>query len=100
MTVRVLRRVWGLTPQPITSASAPLLGPHIDIEGQDDRGRCGPLTVQPASPDLPSVPPSHLPGICYHHGHIEHEGRRVGVLVLDDDRATVLPCTHVNKAGR
>jgi hypothetical protein len=87
----ILRRVTGVVPVQILRPAAPV---------RDDADGAGPLTVPAASPDLPSVPPSHLPGVCYHHAHIEHGGQRYGVLVLNDRDASLLRCGHVNRDGR
>lgn len=87
----ILRRVTGVVP-----VAPPL---PVPPSRRDDGDGCGPLTVPAASPDLPSLPPAHLPGICYHHGHVEHAGERFGVLVLNDRDASLLRCRHVNKDG-
>lgn len=89
----ILRRVTGVVPVP--SLSLP-----IPPSCRDDGDGCGPLSVPAASRDLPSVPPLHLPGICYHHAHVEHDGHRFGVLVLTDSQASLLRCGHVNADGR
>jgi hypothetical protein len=67
---------------------------------RDDGDGCGPLTVPAASRNLPSVPPSYLPGVCYHHGHVVHDGQRFGVLILNVRDASLLRCGHVNRDGR
>lgn len=85
----ILRRITALVPSPASLTAR-----------DDDRAGCGPLTVPPASRDLPSTPPSHLPGVCYHHGHVEHDGERFGVLVLNDSDASLMRCRFLNRDGR
>lgn len=105
----LLRRISVLVPQQIDTEFAPRLATGVDVPPtpepprpatRDDGDGCGPLSTPAASRDLPSVPPAQLPGICYHHGHIEHDGERLGVLVLDDRDASLLRCRHVNRDGR
>lgn len=92
MSLSVLRRISSLRPVPITTAEAPAFGrDHVDI-GSDDRWS------RPEQPST-SVPPSYTPGICYHDAHVVYNGRRVGLLFLIDDLATVLPCLHNNEGG-
>jgi hypothetical protein len=40
------------------------------------------------------VPPSWTPGVCHHDLHVVIKGTRVGLLLLDDDLASLLPCLH------
>lgn len=109
--MRVLRRISTLVPQPIQTGDAPRIAVGTDVATvpprpvvmsavRDDSDGRGPLSGSAASPHLASVPPTYQPGTCYHHGHIEHEGERLGVLVLNDRDASLLRCGHVNPDGR
>jgi hypothetical protein len=43
------------------------------------------------------VPPGWTPGICHHDLHVVIDGKRLGLLLLDDDLASLLPCLHNTK---
>lgn len=45
------------------------------------------------------VPPTWTPGRCHHDAHCVVNGRRLGLLMLDDDLASLLPCLHIGKDG-
>lgn len=105
--MKVLRRISTLVPQPIQIGDAPRLAAGTDIATapprpvamsavRDDGDGRGPLS---GSPQLASEQPAYQPGTCYHHGHIDHEGQRLGVLVLNDRDASLLRCGHVNRDG-
>jgi hypothetical protein len=46
------------------------------------------------------LPPGWTPGICHHNAHVVHDGKRFGLLFLDDDLASILPCLHIGKDGQ
>lgn len=125
--MKVLRRLTTLVPAPVTTSPAPPRARGVDVTAESkavaapaprvvaDRPhraleRLGvaltaaaeprPLSTPSAHSSLPSGPPSWTPGTCYHHGHIELDGERVGVYVLNDRDASLLRCSHVNEDGR
>jgi hypothetical protein len=109
--MKVLRRVTALVPAPIGTGYPSQLGRGADVllatdgrrptaVARDDGDGCGPLTTVAAHPELPSLPPVDVPGVCYHHAHFDYDGQRLGVLILNDRDASLLPCRHVNRDGR
>ena len=54
--------------------------------------------VVPIGPD--TVPPTWTPGKCHHDAHVVVNGLRLGLLMLDDDLASLLPCLHIGKDGQ
>lgn len=129
MSIAVLRRMRALVPHPITTSPAPPPACGIDVTQSPQRPADTPvpsaaevlpptgwlgspparplppipadrLVAAPAAhPSLPPAPPSWSRGVCYHHAHIEFQGQRIGVLVLDDASASLLRCEHVNRDG-
>lgn len=116
--IGILLRIAGVEPRPVTSAPAPQLGaPHVDVD--DDVDAAGIRVLQaPASatppvaepivverqeirveprPDVPAIER----GVCWHHGHIDHDGHRLGVTVNQAQSfAALLPCPYFNPEGR
>jgi len=95
-------------PLPVTSSSAPVLGAQLDVT--PDVTADVPEPVQTPVQQVPVVPvprpeppkpaaPSWTPGVCYHFAHFVYQGRRFGLLLVDDVHATYLPCEHRNEEG-
>lgn len=60
----------------------------------------------PAASDVDDLPfidsrPAIDRGTCYHDTHIDHGGRRLGLLFTDDRQtsAALLPCPYLGRAG-
>jgi len=127
MAMRLLRRISGLEPVAITSSYAPRAHDgHVDVSAGAAAPVVAPADTQPVHPGpavvdvepiaeatdfhpdtlLGGVParvdqrPPVLRGTCYHHAHVDVARRgRLGLLI-DGDRATLLPCPYTNLDGR
>lgn len=62
-----------------------------------------PAVEEPAQPKPPAVPPSYVPGLCWHKAHVYLDGDRYGVTPLAGrapyQQAAITPCEHLSRVG-
>lgn len=90
---------------PVTTGPAPVLAAaHCDVTAAVPEPVQVPVQQVPVVPVPRPEPPkpapsSWTPGVCYHFAHFVYQGRRFGLLLVDDVHATYLPCEHRNEEG-